>query len=135
VSADIGRVLVNLLDNAFDAARDSRGPDRGAPTVTVSTRQGVRGIELRVADNGLGMPDAVRERAFEPFYTTKPTGEGTGLGLSMSYEIVAHGHGGTIEVERSDRKGTIIVVRLPQQAPANGDAHPHRGITMPSGRN
>jgi signal transduction histidine kinase len=116
VATDVGRVLVNLLDNAFDAALDSRGPDRGAPTVTVSTRHGAGYVELRVADNGPGMPETVRERAFEPFYTTKPTGEGTGLGLSMSYEIVAHGHGGSLEVERSDASGTIVVVRLPAQA-------------------
>ena len=128
VAADIGRVLVNLLDNAFDAVRDSRGPDRGAPTVTVSTRPVLGGIELRVSDNGPGMPEGVRERAFEPFYTTKPTGEGTGLGLSMSYEIVAHGHGGALEVERSDPSGTIILVRLPPRAPAHDTVRPYAGV-------
>jgi signal transduction histidine kinase len=119
VAADIGRVLVNLLDNAFDAVRDSPVAEGDVPTVIVSTRRTAVGVELRVADNGTGMPEGVRERAFEPFYTTKPTGQGTGLGLSLSYEIVAHGHGGTLEIERSDERGTVIALHLPAHAPSN----------------
>ena len=70
-------------------------------------------IEIRVSDNGPGIPQQVREKVFEPFFTTKPTGSGTGLGLSMSYDIVTKGHGGTMEMESVEGKGAVFVVRLP----------------------
>jgi signal transduction histidine kinase len=66
-----------------------------------------------VADNGTGMPEQVKEKIFQPFFTTKPTGEGTGLGLSLSYDIVTKGHGGTMEVETNETVGTKLIVRLP----------------------
>ena len=105
---EIGRVLINLLDNAFDAVAG-----RDAPTVTVATRRTDGGVQIRVSDNGPGIPEAERGRVFEPFYTTKPTGEGTGLGLSLAHDVVAQGHGGTLEVEGAEGEGATFVVTLP----------------------
>jgi signal transduction histidine kinase len=113
---EIGRVLINLLDNAFDAVgsrAEAEGPGF-APTVTVSTRPTDGGVEIRVVDNGPGVPEAERGRVFEPFYTTKPTGEGTGLGLSLAHDVVAQGHGGTLEVEDAEGEGAAFVVTLPR---------------------
>jgi signal transduction histidine kinase len=70
-------------------------------------------IEIRIADNGPGIPNNVKKRIFEPFFTTKPTGSGTGLGLSMSYDIVTKGHGGSLDVVSEEGQGAIFVVRLP----------------------
>ena len=112
VPQEVGRVLINLLNNAFDAVRTA-----ATPTVRVSTaRLGPR-VEVRVADNGTGMPEAVRQRVFEPFFTTKPAGSGTGLGLSMSYDIVVQGHGGSMRVESVEGEGTTFVVTLPRDRP------------------
>jgi signal transduction histidine kinase len=69
--------------------------------------------EIRISDNGPGMPDHVKARIFEPFFTTKPTGSGTGLGLSMSYDIVTKGNGGSLEVESEVGRGATFIVRLP----------------------
>jgi signal transduction histidine kinase len=82
--------------------------------VTISTRRAEGGVEIRVADNGPGIPAAVRERIFEPFYTTKPTGSGTGLGLSLSYEIVVQDHGGTMTLETESARGATFIVTLPR---------------------
>ena len=71
------------------------------------------GVEIRISDNGPGIPDEVKSKIFEPFFTTKPTGSGTGLGLSMSYDIVTKGHNGSLDVESGVGEGTILIVRLP----------------------
>ncbi len=119
VPEEMGRVFLNLLDNAFAAVRlrGERERDAGRdfdPVVTVETRAtDDGGVRVRIADNGTGMPDAVRARIFEPFYTTKPTGEGTGLGLSLSYEIVVLGHGGTLAVDTREDESTTFTVTLP----------------------
>ncbi len=130
VPQDIGRVLLNLINNAFyavsakasDLAKASSDKSAKAdgsykPSVIVSTRQisppsGGRGVEIRVKDNGPGIPDDVKKKIFQPFFTTKPTGQGTGLGLSMSYDIVK-AHGGKLSVESKDGEGTEFIVRLP----------------------
>ena len=70
-------------------------------------------IEIRIRDNGNGIPDAIKDKIFQPFYTTKPTGEGTGLGLSLSYDIITKGHGGELSVETSEGKGTTFIILLP----------------------
>ena len=132
VPEEIGRVFLNLLDNAFAAVRERRlaeieaGRDY-APAVTVRSRRvggGPRGagVEVRIGDNGTGMPEETRAHIFEPFYTTKPTGEGTGLGLSLTYEIVVHGHGGTLDVETREGEGTAFTVFLPDAPPEAPDA-------------
>jgi len=112
---EIGRVLINLVDNALSAVRQ-READAGAgytPTVTVSTGRTADGVEMRVTDNGLGMSEDVKANVFQPFFTTKPAGEGTGLGLSLSHDIVVQGHSGTITMESQEGAGTTAVVRLP----------------------
>ncbi|MCP5367907.1 MAG: PAS-domain containing protein [Hyphomicrobiales bacterium] len=117
---DLTRVFLNLFSNAFYATRrrDRGGDDRAyRPTVTVATRDLGDTVEVRVRDNGTGIPAAVRDKIFTPFFTTKPAGEGTGLGLSLSFDIVVHKHGGTIDVDTRDGAFTEFVVRLPRRRP------------------
>ncbi len=97
---DMGRVILNLINNAFYAANEKKKMNiKGyEPTVTVSTRNFGDKIEIKVKDNGMGIPEKVKEKIFQPFFTTKPTGQGTGLGLSLSYDIIKV-HGGDIKVE------------------------------------
>ena len=110
VPKEIGRVLRNLLDNAFDALAES---EPAQPTVTISTRRLAEAVEIRVADNGPGMLEEIKAKIFEPFFTTKPTGSGTGLGLSLSYDIITQGHGGTLTVASAPGQGAAFVVMLP----------------------
>lgn len=119
VGPDIGRVLLNLFTNAFYAVRQrqQQGESEYVPTVRVSTRQQQGRVEIRVHDNGTGMPEAVRQKVFQPFFTTKPTGQGTGLGLSLSYDIVTQGHGGVLAVESEEGQYTEFVLQLPQAQP------------------
>jgi signal transduction histidine kinase len=114
VPQDIGRVLLNLITNAFHAVSDRKlkEPEGFEPTVWVSTRKTDKGVEISVRDNGGGIPDEIRDKIFQPFFTTKPTGEGTGLGLSMSYDIVTKGHRGTLEVGTQDNEGSEFIVTL-----------------------
>jgi signal transduction histidine kinase len=116
VPQDIGRVLLNLINNAFQA---SAGVER--PLVTVSTSRVVspsggggsaEAIQITITDNGPGIPDSIKEKIFQPFFTTKPTGQGTGLGLSLSYDIVK-AHGGEIKVESTEGKGSVFEIILP----------------------
>jgi signal transduction histidine kinase len=112
---EIGRVLLNLINNALYAVHERAQHTNGAytPTVTVSTRKIADSIEIRVADNGKGIPDEIRDRIFEPLFTTKPTGSGTGLGLSLSFDIVTQGHGGSLRVESQAGQGAEFVVSIP----------------------
>jgi len=124
IPQDIGRVILNLINNAFYAVTEKRQRLDGAyePTVSISTRQimstsGDRDgkVEVKVKDNGSGIPQKVIDKIFQPFFTTKPTGVGTGLGLSLSYEIVKT-HGGEIKVNSSEGEFTEFVVHLPVSA-------------------
>jgi two-component system, NtrC family, sensor kinase len=114
---DVTRVLLNLFSNGFYAARERQ---RAAavpgfePTVTVSTRDLDGAVEFRVRDNGIGIPNEIKDRLFQPFFTTKPPGEGTGLGLSMSYDIITQQHGGSISVESRVGEYSEFAVRLPR---------------------
>ena len=121
VGADVGRVLLNLFTNAFYAVqqRQQRGEAGYEPRVSVRTQQAGNRVEIQVMDNGTGMSAAVQAKIFQPFFTTKPTGEGTGLGLSLSHDIIAQGHGGALSVESQEGKGTTFFVTLP----LNGVAH------------
>ena len=114
---EIGRVLINLFDNAFYTVNEKRLSLNGtyAPQVSVSTKRSDGFVEVQVIDNGMGIPADIQKKIFEPFFTTKPTGSGTGLGLSLSHDIVTKGHGGTITVESQKGEGTTFVVRLPLQ--------------------
>lgn len=125
VSQDIGRVLLNLINNAFYAVGERAKMHEAdyKPIVTVSTTttplQGGRGVEISVKDNGSGIPEAIKDKIFQPFFTTKPTGSGTGLGLSLSYDIVK-AHGGELKVETkvgeglfAGQAGTVFIIKLP----------------------
>ncbi len=141
VPQDIGRVLLNLLNNAFAAVSEKAKSDGNAyiPTVQITTNlspleggpasrgkggdsplsrgaQGgvspAEGIQITISDNGPGIPADIRDKIFQPFFTTKPTGQGTGLGLSLSYDIVTKGHGGSLEMETEDGEGTEFIINL-----------------------
>jgi len=112
---DIGRVLLNLFNNAFYAVsqrQKTAGTDY-KPTVTVSTALVNNDVIIRVKDNGIGIPAAIKDKIMQPFFTTKPTGEGTGLGLSLSYDIVVKGHGGNITVDSTEDYGAEFSIKLP----------------------
>lgn len=115
VSQDISQVLINLLTNAFYAVSEKSklAGDSYRPEVSVQTQQTESGVQIRVRDNGNGIPTALREKIFQPFFTTKPTGEGTGLGLSLSYDIITKGHGGAMSVESEEEQFTQFSVSLP----------------------
>jgi signal transduction histidine kinase len=132
IPQDIGRVLLNLINNAFYAVdKRAKGmpppPPKGGieeqgkvyiPTVTICTASfilpsgGTRGVRVVVKDNGDGIPPHIIDKIFQPFFTTKPTGQGTGLGLSLSYDIVK-AHGGEIKVNTSENEGTEFTIELP----------------------
>ena len=114
VSQDIGRVILNLITNAFYAVNEKKKeePEGYEPMVHVSTRKTGDQLEIKVKDNGKGMPKHVKEKIFQPFFTTKPTGQGTGLGLSLSYDIVK-AHGGELKVDTKEGKGTKFSIFLP----------------------
>ncbi|ALW86690.1 hypothetical protein AUC43_17350 [Hymenobacter sedentarius] len=120
VSGDVGRVLLNLFSNAFYAVqqRQQTGEDGYRPTVSLTTARVNGHVKIRVGDNGTGMSEAVQAKIFQPFFTTKPTGEGTGLGLSLSHDIIAQGHGGSLTVDSQEGQGTTIHVGLPLSGPA-----------------
>jgi signal transduction histidine kinase len=113
VPQDIGRVLLNLIINALHAVNE-KAKLRALnyePRVTVQTRRLGTCVEIRVADNGSGISQDILDKIFQPFFTTKPTGQGTGLGLSLAYDIVK-AHGGEIKVESKESEGTEFIVQL-----------------------
>jgi len=116
VGQDIGRVLLNLINNAFYAVSTKAlaiGDSDYKPTVTVSTKKLDNKVEIRIKDNGDGIPKEIKEKIFQPFYTTKPTGEGTGLGLSLSYDIITTGHKGELNVETKEGEGAEFIITFP----------------------
>ena len=114
IPQDIGRVILNLITNAFYVVDEKKnsGVDNYEPTVSVSTKKVADKVEIKVADNGNGIPQKVLDKIFQPFFTTKPTGQGTGLGLSLSYDIVK-AHGGELNVETKEGEGTEFIIKLP----------------------
>jgi signal transduction histidine kinase len=113
VPQDIGRVILNLITNAFYAVTEKKksGIEGYEPTVSVITKKRNGKVEISVKDNGNGIPDSIKDKIFQPFFTTKPTGSGTGLGLSLSYDIVK-AHGGEIKVESKEGEGTRFDISL-----------------------
>jgi len=112
VPQDMGRVILNLITNAFYAVTErKRGADNFEPTVSISTRKKGDNILIIVKDNGNGIPQKILDKIFQPFFTTKPTGQGTGLGLSLSYDIVK-AHGGELKVETKDGEGSVFIISL-----------------------
>jgi two-component system, NtrC family, sensor kinase len=114
VPQDIGRVLLNLITNAFYAVDEKKEMqiDKYEPTVAVSTKKIRDKIEISIADNGNGIAKNILDKIFQPFFTTKPTGQGTGLGLSLAYDIVK-AHGGEIKVEAREGEGSEFIIELP----------------------
>ncbi len=115
IPQDIGRVLLNLFNNAFYAVNQKQKSLGGnyKPEVSVSTSTENGQVIIKVKDNGIGIPDAIKEKIMQPFFTTKPTGEGTGLGLSLTYDMVVKGHGGNIQVNSVEGEGTELIISIP----------------------
>ena len=119
---EIGRVILNLINNAFYAVNEKKkqiADDHLSqeqvyePTVTITTRKSNGKISISVTDNGIGIPQKSLDKIFQPFFTTKPTSQGTGLGLSLAYDIVTKGHGGDLKVETKEGEGSEFIVSLP----------------------
>lgn len=115
VPQDVGRVLLNLFNNAFYAVHQKQKdhPEGYKPTVTLTTEAKDGQVVITVRDNGSGIPDSVKDKIMQPFFTTKPTGEGTGLGLSLSYDIIVKGHGGKIDVKSEENTYTEFIITIP----------------------
>ena len=114
IPQDIGRVILNLINNAFYAVDEKKKQNlqEYKPAVSLSTKNNNGKVEIKVKDNGNGIPQKVLDKIFQPFFTTKPTGQGTGLGLSLSYDIVK-AHGGELKVETKEGEGTEFIIHLP----------------------
>jgi signal transduction histidine kinase len=115
VPQEIGRVILNLINNAFYTVNEKQKQNLNGyePTVTVSTAKHTGRVEIRVKDNGNGIPQKNLDKIFQPFFTTKPTGQGTGLGLSLSYDIITKGHGGEMKVETKEGEYSEFIIILP----------------------
>jgi signal transduction histidine kinase len=115
VPQDIGRVILNLLTNAFYAVTEKKRAlgEAFEPTVLISTKKVANGVEIKVSDNGFGIPAKIIDKIFQPFFSTKPTGKGTGLGLSLCYEIVTKEHAGELKVTTKEGEGSVFTVLLP----------------------
>jgi signal transduction histidine kinase len=112
VPQDIGRVLLNLYNNAFYEVTEKNHVAGYEPTVEVTTGKTGNTAEIKIKDNGRGIPQKVLDKIFQPFFTTKPPGQGTGLGLSLSYDIIK-AHGGQLTVETKEGEGTEFTMRIP----------------------
>jgi len=115
IPPDIGRVLLNLISNAFYAVNEriKQGEEGYQPTVSITTQLTADSqLQISIKDNGSGIPDAIKDKIFQPFFTTKPTGQGTGLGLSLAYDIVK-AHGGELKVQTKEAEGSIFIIQLP----------------------
>jgi PAS domain S-box-containing protein len=118
VPQDVGRVFLNIIDNACYALNEKRKQqgETFSPTLWASTKMADRGVEIRLRDNGNGIPQKVLDKIFNPFFTTKPAGEGTGLGLSLSYNIIVQDHKGELKVETEEGNYTEFIILLPKRA-------------------
>ena len=115
VQQDIGRVLLNLFNNAFYAVNQKKktAPADYKPVVSLTTSIKKGWLIITVSDNGNGIPDAIKDKIMQPFFTTKPTGEGTGLGLSLSYDIIVKAHGGNLQINSTEGQGAEFIISLP----------------------
>ena len=121
IPQDIGRVILNLINNAFYAVneRSKKGEAGYQPTVFIATQLTADNqLLITIKDNGSGIPAHIKDKIFQPFFTTKPTGQGTGLGLSLSYDIV-RAHGGELKVESNEGEGSTFIITLPIQTKQN----------------
>jgi signal transduction histidine kinase len=117
VPQDLSRVILNIVNNSCYAVdeKSKKGIPGYAPEVLTTTRRIGDRIEIRIRDNGTGMPREVIEKIFNPFFTTKPTGKGTGLGLSMSFDIITQIHKGKLEVQSSEGESTEFIITIPEK--------------------
>jgi len=115
IPQDIGRVVLNLITNAFYAVNEKKklNIEGYEPVVSVTTKKLKDAVQITVRDNGNGIPPKVLDKIFQPFFTTKPTGQGTGLGLSLAFDIVTKGHGGELKVETKEGEGTEFIILFP----------------------
>ena len=120
VPQDISRVFLNVINNGCYAAHRRKMEEEGTftPVLSVRSRVAAGRLEIRIRDNGMGIPEAIREKLFTPFFTTKPAGQGTGLGLSISYDIIVHGHGGEMSFESVEGEYAEFIISLPKGKPA-----------------
>ncbi len=116
VPQDIGRVLLNLYNNAFYSVAEKKYEQKNGyePCVIVTTNRAADTILISIKDNGRGIPQKILDKIFQPFFTTKPTGQGTGLGLSLAYDII-RSHGGEIKVETKEEEGSNFIIQLPNR--------------------
>jgi signal transduction histidine kinase/ligand-binding sensor domain-containing protein len=116
VPQDISRAFLNIINNGCYAAYDrkKKSGEDFSPIIKVSTKNLNDKVEIRIVDNGNGIPDKIKDKIFQPFFTTKPTGEGTGLGLSLSYDIVTKVHGGELKVETKEEEGAEFIIIIPK---------------------
>ena len=124
VPQDVGRVILNLITNAFYSVTEKKksAVDGYEPTVFISTKNLGDKVEIKVRDNGMGISQKVMEKIYQPFFTTKPTGQGTGLGLSLSYDIITKGHGGELKVDTKEGEFAEFTILLPvNKVPGNID--------------
>ncbi len=112
---EMGRVILNLINNAFYAVNEKKKQNVNGyePTVTITTATQNGKVEIKVKDNGNGIPEKIVDKIFQPFFTSKPTGQGTGLGLSLAYDIITKGHGGELRVETKESEGSEFIISLP----------------------
>jgi signal transduction histidine kinase len=115
IPQDIGRTILNLIANAFysTAKASIAANEMYEPTVTIGTKKLGDKVFITVKDNGVGIPEKIADKIFQPFFTTKPTGEGTGLGLSLSYDIITKGHNGVLTVTSKEGEGAVFTIELP----------------------
>ncbi len=115
VPQDLSRAFLNIINNACYAANEKKKltGDDFQPALKVSTKNLNEKVEIRISDNGNGIPNKIKDKIFQPFFTTKPTGEGTGLGLSLSYDIVTKVHGGELNVESKEGNGSEFIIQIP----------------------
>jgi signal transduction histidine kinase len=114
VPQEIGRVLLNIINNAFYATNEKKktADENYKPLVSIQTKKINDNVEITVSDNGNGIPQNIIDKIFQPFFTTKPTGQGTGLGLSLAYDIITKEHNGTLTVKSKEGEGSVFIIQL-----------------------
>jgi signal transduction histidine kinase/short-subunit dehydrogenase involved in D-alanine esterification of teichoic acids len=115
IPQEVGRAILNMINNAFYAVKEKKKQfvEGYEPMVVISSKKSSDDIEIRIKDNGIGIPPKALDKIFQPFFTTKPTGQGTGLGLSLAYDIITNGHGGELAFVTEEGEGTEFIIRLP----------------------
>jgi signal transduction histidine kinase len=120
--AEFNQVILNLIVNAAHAIADVKADHSSQKgTITIGSRQADNWAEIRISDTGAGIPEHIRHRIFDLFFTTKEPGRGTGQGLAIAHSVIVDKHGGTIDIESEENQGTTFVIRLPIDANSHGN--------------